>query len=75
MSERSDTTDARLAELAAERARLWEEVQRLRAERRDVEYHEQRLAQLESSLSWRLTAPLRRAKTLAVLVRRKLRND
>jgi hypothetical protein len=75
VSEPADTRDARLAELAAERARLWDEVQRLRAERREVEYYERRFHQVETSLSWRLTAPLRAAKTLAVLIRRKLRDD
>jgi hypothetical protein len=71
----STQTDARVAELAAERARLWDEVQRLRAERRDVEYYERRFAQMESSLSWRITTPLRAGKTLAVKVRRRLRDE
>ena len=76
----SDTTEstsaeARVAELAAERARLWEEVQRLRAERREVEYYERRFAQMESSLSWRITTPLRAGKTLAVKIRRRLDGD
>ena len=59
-------------ELRRENARLWEENNRLRAERRELEYHERLVAQMESSLSWQLTAPLRQAKTLAVLIRRKL---
>jgi hypothetical protein len=67
--------DARLAELAEERARLWEEVQRLRAERREVEYYERRFEQMERSLSWRVTTPLRAGKTLAVKVRRRLRSE
>lgn len=71
----SNNDDARVAELAAERARLWEEVQRLRAERREVEYYERRFAQMESSLSWRITTPLRAGKTLAVKVRRRLQAD
>jgi hypothetical protein len=73
----SDTTEstsaeARVAELAEERARLWEEVQRLRAERREVEYHERLMREMQASLSWRITTPLRAAKTLAVKVRRRL---
>jgi hypothetical protein len=64
--------DARVAELAEERARLWDEVQRLRAERREVEYYERRFEQMEQSLSWRVTSPLRAGKTLAVKVRRRL---
>jgi hypothetical protein len=67
--------EARLAELAAERARLWDEVQRLRAERRAVEHYEHRFAEMESSLSWRVTTPLRAGKTLAVKVSRRLRDE
>ena len=70
-SERTDA-EARVAELAAERARLWDEVQRLRAERREVEYYERRFEQMERSVSWRVTTPLRAGKTLAVKVRRRL---
>ena len=72
--ERTDA-EARVAELAEERARLWEEVQRLRAERREVEYYERRFEQMERSLSWRVTTPLRAGKTLAVKVRRRLRSE
>jgi hypothetical protein len=68
----STSTEARVAELAAERARLWDEVQRLRAERREVEYYERRFEQMQRSLSWRVTTPLRAGKTLAVKVRRRL---
>jgi hypothetical protein len=72
VTDTTDIHDARLRELAAERARLWDEVQRLRAERREVDYFENRLRQLESSVSWRLTKPLRAGKTLAAKVRRRL---
>jgi hypothetical protein len=72
-SERTDA-EARVAELAAERARLWDEVQRLRAERREVEYYERRMEQMQRSVSWRVTTPLRAGKTLAVKVRRRLRS-
>ena len=74
-STESTTAQERVAELAAERARLWDEVQRLRAERREIEYYERRFAQMESSLSWRITTPLRAGKTLAVKVRRRLQAD
>jgi hypothetical protein len=76
VSETSGTSDAeaRVAELAAERARLWDEVQRLRAERREVEYYERRFQQMEQSVSWRITTPLRTGKTLAAKVRRRLRS-
>lgn len=64
--------DARLDEALAENARLWQEVHRLRAERREVAYYERLANQLQSSLSWRITTPLRTGKTLAARVRRKL---
>ena len=72
MSEVSDRRDARLEELLAERARLWDEVQRLRAERREVEYHEALATQMRTSVSWRFTAPLRAGKQVAGKVRRRL---
>jgi hypothetical protein len=77
VNETTDSTsaEARIAELAAERARLWEEVQRLRAERREVEYHERLLRDIQGSLSWRITTPLRAGKTLAVKLRRRLRDE
>jgi hypothetical protein len=65
----------RIAELTAEQARLWEENQRLRAERRAIEHYEKRMADMERSLSWRVTKPLRDVKTLAVLARRRLRPE
>ncbi|HWK27398.1 MAG TPA: hypothetical protein VNS09_12595 [Solirubrobacter sp.] len=70
---RAETAEARVAELTAERARLWEENARLRAERREVEYYEQMARGMETSLSWQITAPLRLFKRLAPKVRRKLR--
>jgi hypothetical protein len=69
---RAEAAELRVAELAAERARLWEEVNRLRAEQREVEYHERLARRMETSVSWRITAPLRIGKTLAIKVRRKL---
>jgi len=69
---RAEAAEARAAELAEERARLWEENNRLRAERREVEYYEALAEQMQGSLSWQITTPLRSAKTMAVKVRRKL---
>jgi hypothetical protein len=69
---RAEAAEARNRELAEEQARLWDEVNRLRAERREVEYYEQRAQQMATSVSWQVTAPLRAAKTLAGMVRRKL---
>jgi len=65
-------TQPRLQELLEERARLWEEVHRLRAERREVAYYEKLAEQMRTSVSWRVTAPLRAGKTIAGKVRRKL---
>jgi hypothetical protein len=69
---RAEVAEARVAELTAERARLWEEVNRLRAERREVEYYERLAGQVTGSVSWKVTKPLRAGKGLAKLVRRKL---
>lgn len=63
---------ARVEELLAERARLWDEVHRLRAERREVEHYRQQAEYVTSSLSWRVTAPLRVGKQLKVRLQRKL---
>jgi len=65
-------TDAELAALREENARLWAENNRLRAERAEEDYHRRLAAQMEGSVSWQITAPLRSAKTLYVKVRRKL---
>ena len=69
-SERALRAEARLEEVLAERARLWEEVARLRAERRDVEYYERLADGMRTSVSWKLTKPLRSAKVFAAKVER-----
>jgi hypothetical protein len=71
-TERGRTADARLDELLSERARLWEEVHRLRAERREVEYYERLATEMRTSVSWRVTEPLRQFKRLVAWVRWKL---
>jgi hypothetical protein len=65
----------RIAELTAETARLWEENQRLKAERRAIEEYERRVGYVESSFSWTITKPLRVGKQLAAKVRRHLRES
>jgi hypothetical protein len=70
--ERAETAEARVTELAAERARLWEEVNRLRAHQREAEYHMELAKKIEGSLSWQITEPLRIVKELAVKVQRRL---
>jgi hypothetical protein len=64
--------ERRLAAAEAERARLWEEVHRLRAERREVEYYETLAEQMRGSVSWKVTEPLRLLKEIAGKVRRRL---
>jgi hypothetical protein len=69
---RAEAAEARVAELAQERARLWEENNRLRAERREVEYYEQLATSMQGSVSWQITAPLRAGKAFSGKVRKKL---
>jgi hypothetical protein len=68
----AEDLEGALAEARAERARLWEENNRLRAERRQVEHLEGVVAHMEGSVSWKVTEPLRVAKRLAIKVQRKL---
>jgi hypothetical protein len=69
---RAEAAEARVEELAAERARLWEENNRLRAEQREVQYYEQLATSMQGSVSWQITAPLRVGKALSGKIRRKL---
>jgi hypothetical protein len=71
-TDRDRAAEARIEELAAERARLWEELHRLRAERRQIEYYEQLASYMQNSISWRITRPLRDAKRIVGMVRKKL---
>jgi hypothetical protein len=61
-SEATDTERA-LEEALRERARLWEQLHEQRAAEREVEHLRAKVAMMESSLSWRITSPLRVAKT------------
>ena len=69
---RARAAEARVEELASERARLWEELHSLRAERRAVEHYEALAGKMERSVSWRVTWPLRAFKRLGIRVRRAL---
>jgi hypothetical protein len=71
---RARTAEARVQELTEERARLWDEVQRLRAQERQVAHYEARTRYMENTASWRLTWPLRAVKTLYIKVRRTLQD-
>jgi hypothetical protein len=70
---RAEAAEARVAELAEERARLWEENNRLRATQREVEYYEKLAKDMQGSVSWQITSPLRSAKKFNVWVRWKLK--
>ena len=59
-------------ELRRENARLWAENNRLRAERREVEYYQKLAEGMRTSVSWQVTAPLRAGKKLAAWVSYKL---
>jgi hypothetical protein len=71
-------SDESLQEALAERNRLWEELRSRDANEQELEYWRKRAADMEGSLSWQLTAPLRLAVravrdpvgTLRALVRR-----
>jgi hypothetical protein len=68
----STDTERELEELRRERARLWEQLHEQRAAEREVERLEAKIARMESSLSWRITKPLRDIKTQWHKVKRRL---
>ena len=67
---RARTAEARVEELAEDRARLWEEVHRLRSECREDEHFRELARYMESTASWKITRPLREAKRLYIGLRR-----
>jgi len=69
---RARTAEARVQELTIERARLWDELHRLRAEEREVAHYRSVVRYMEGSASWKVTSPLRLAKRAYVKVRRTL---
>ena len=71
---RALAAEAALAEARAERARLWQELHALRARERDEDYYRRLHTELERSLSWRLTRPLRAGKAYAEEARRRLKD-
>jgi hypothetical protein len=75
--DRCRRAEAALAEALEERARLWEQLQQRRAAEVEAAELRRLVDQMRASPSWRLTAPLRRAKgfvtTRRDLVRRGLR--
>lgn len=79
MSTTKHSNGAALQQALEERNRLWEEVQRLRAEDRELDYWRGRALEMEASLGWRVTALLRRLRRdpvgFAKAVARRLRRD
>ena len=69
---RALTAEARVRELTEERARLWDELHALRAKERQIDHYQELATYIQSTASWKLTAPLRAAKRLYVQVRRTL---
>lgn len=68
----STDTERELEELRRERARLWEQLHEQRAAEREIERLQAKIARMESSLSWRITKPLRDVKTQWHKVKRRL---
>jgi hypothetical protein len=61
---RAQRAERALADALRERNELWAELQTRTAQERHVEHMQQVLADMQTSLSWRLTAPLRTVKRL-----------
>ncbi len=75
MSEATDTRQE-VERLREERARLWEQLHEERFAEREIERLEAQIKRMESSLSWRITRPLRDVKTQWHKVKRRLaQND
>lgn len=64
--------ESALADALQERNRLWEEAHRARALQRELDDVRTMVADIQSSLSWRITTPLRVAKTIAMRYRQLL---
>ena len=68
----STDVEQALQEALRERARLWEQLHEQRAAQREVEDLKAQISKMESSLSWRITRPLRIVKTYWHKVKRRL---
>ena len=62
----ADQTEVALAAALEERTRLWKQAHRAHALERELGEVRGMVADMESSLSWRITVPLRRAKATLV---------
>ena len=63
--ERVRQLELALEEVMTERSELWAELHRRAALEDEVEYYRARIREMEQSDSWRVTAPLRDAKSTA----------
>ena len=72
MSQETTDTERALEEALRERARLWEQLHEQRAAEREVEDLKAQIARMESSLSWRITKPLRDVKAQWHKLKRRL---
>jgi hypothetical protein len=72
VSQEITDTERALEEALRERARLWEQLHEQRAAEREVEDLKAQIARMESSLSWRITKPLRDVKTQWHKLKRRL---
>jgi hypothetical protein len=72
VSSETTGTERALEEALRERARLWEQLHEQRAAEREVEELKAKIARMESSLSWRITRPLRDVKTQWHKLKRRL---
>jgi hypothetical protein len=71
--QRAQEAEAALQEALAERNRLWEELNRLKAGQREEDHYRFKYEQLVDSVSWKVTRPLRTAKWLALELPRRIR--
>jgi hypothetical protein len=69
LEQRALRAEAALEEALEERNRLWDELHRHKAQEREVEALTEKVARMESSLSWRVPKPIRVAKRVALRLR------
>ena len=62
--ETTEQLQSRVDELAAERAEVWRALNERRAEERKLEDLQKEIDYLRSTVSWRITAPLRLGKRI-----------
>jgi hypothetical protein len=70
---RAQAAEAALQEALAERNRLWDELNRLKASRREDDHYRFKYEQVVGSVSWKVTRPLRTAKWLVLELPRRAR--